>query len=249
MITPDNLIRGNLIMQLTYLLALTCSLGGHGQTSTASPDAIFKNLIQGNERFASFKSKHPGLNKARRDQLAKGQNPPAIILTCADSRLSPEFIFDQGPGDLFVVRVAGNIVDVNELASMEYAASHLGSKLIFVLGHERCGAVKAAVDAFGTAISGPAEADHEDHGNVPELIARILPAVEDASECKPANLLDAAIACNVKRTISKISQRSSILRNLFITNKVAIKGGVFDLDSGKVNVLAETSTNFVKACD
>lgn len=235
-------------MQLTYLLALTCSLGGHGQTSTASPDAIFNSLIQGNERFAAFKSKHPGLNKARREQLAKGQNPPAIILTCADSRLSPELIFDQGPGDLFVVRVAGNIADVNELASMEYAASHLGSKLIFVLGHERCGAVKAAVDSFGAAISST-DTHGEEQGNVPELIARIMPAVEEASSSKPSSLLDAAIASNVKRTISQINQRSPILRDLLTSGKIAIKGGVFDLDSGKVGILNNTTTNFVRCCD
>lgn len=239
-------------MLITSLIAVSCALGGHGPASPTTPDAIFNNLMAGNQRFADFKPKHPGFNKARREELAKGQNPPAIVLTCADSRVSPEFIFDQGPGDLFVVRVAGNIIDINELASMEYAAEHLGSKLIFVLGHERCGAVKAAVDVFGSAafaMGHHPENESEDHGNVPDLIARILPAVEEANAKRPSNLLDAAIETNVRRTILKINQRSPILRNMLLSNKIAIKGGVFDLDTGKVGVLNDTTTNYVRCLD
>ncbi len=237
-------------MNICSIIAITCAFGGHEPTPSVSPDAIFQSLLTGNQRFADFKPKHPGINKARREQLAKGQNPPAIILTCADSRLSPEILFDQGPGDLFVVRVAGNIVDVNELASMEYAAEHLGSKLIFVLGHERCGAVKAAVDAFGSATYAITHDEHrEDEGNVPSLIARIMPAVEEANSRRPANLLDAAIETNVRRTITQINQRSPILRNLLVTNKISIKGGVFDLDTGKVSVLGDTTINYVRCSD
>ncbi|HEY7392870.1 MAG TPA: carbonic anhydrase [Bryobacteraceae bacterium] len=129
--------------------------------SALTADTALTRLLDGNQRYARHKERHPDQSAARQKELAGGQHPFAVILGCADSRVPPELLFDQGLGDLFVIRVAGNIVDDAVLGSIEYAVEHLGTKLILVLGHENCGAVSAAVEggeaaghlrAVGTAI-------------------------------------------------------------------------------------------------
>jgi carbonic anhydrase len=111
-----------------------------------SPDDARTQLMQGNARYVAAKMKHPTQSAERRIEVAKGQHPVAVVLGCADSRVPPELLFDQGLGDLFTVRVAGNIADDAVIGSIEYALEHLGATLVMVLGHERCGAVQAAVD-------------------------------------------------------------------------------------------------------
>ena len=130
--------------------------------------------------------------------------PIASILSCSDARVGPEFVFDQGPGDLFVVRVAGNILQDEGLASLEYAAQFLGSPLIFVLGHSNCGAVEAAIKVVKDNATLP--------GHLPGLIDQIKPAVMAAQETHPANLLNAAIAENVRRRRRPSSRRSRCWR-------------------------------------
>src|SRR6476661_5513416 len=130
----------------TALMFLCVEAGAlSGETAALSADDALAKLMAGNQRYTRHKEQHPDESLARRKELIGGQHPFAIVLGCADSRVSPELLFDQGLGDLFVIRVAGNIADDAILGSIEYAIEHLGAKLILVLGHEKCGAVSAAV--------------------------------------------------------------------------------------------------------
>ena len=143
------------------------------------------DLLAGNARFVAGQPLHTRQNAARLSEVASGQKPSAIMVSCSDSRVAPEIIFDQGLGDLFVVRTAGQVVDDVALASIEYAVEHLGTALIIVLGHKRCGAVSAAV------------ADGEAHGHLNALIDKIKPAVEQA-KAMPGDALDNAVRAHVK---------------------------------------------------
>jgi carbonic anhydrase len=156
-------------------------------------------LEAGNKRFVrgEFSQLRRGLE--RRDQLAAGQRPFAVIVGCSDSRVPPELVFDQGLGDLFVVRIAGNVVDDSALASIEYAVEHLGAHTIVVLGHERCGAVKAVLD--GGHLGGHLEA----------LAGAIRSAVETAKKQAAADVLDAAVVANVQRVVKQLSTSRPIL--------------------------------------
>jgi carbonic anhydrase len=151
------------------------------------------------------------------------------VLSCSDARVGPEFLFDQGPGDLFVVRVAGNVLHDEGLASLEYAAQFLASPLIFVLGHSNCGAVQAAIQAIQENATLP--------GHLPELIAEIKPAVIAAQATNPANLLNAAIAENVRQTVKEIAAAEPLLSSLIASGKVKVAGGVYDIATGQVSLL------------
>ena len=189
-------------------------------------------LTAGNERFASGKPERPNTDLDRVHSTGtNGQTPFATILSCADSRVPVETVFDRGVGDLFVVRVAGNVADPGTLASVEYAAEHLGTRLIVVMGHTQCGAVKAAVDG--------AKLD----GNLPSLIDRIQPAVDiirrkhpDASGKK---LLQEAIEENVHVQILRMSERSSTLRHMLEKHQIEIAGAMYALETGRVKWLEQ----------
>jgi len=201
---------------------------------------VIKTLLEGNQRYLDQKMHVCSENttKATREQLAKGQKPYAIILSCSDSRVPPELIFDQDPGDIFVVRVAGNIVDPILLGSIEYAAEHLGSPIIVVLGHERCGAVTAAVKSHG-----PAE------GNIGSIIEAITPAVEEAKKkatgINEIQLVENAIDENIHLVAQNIFNRSSVIRHLMQVNKIKMIEAKFDLDEGKVNLFPEVKYKVV----
>src|SRR5437763_742482 len=167
------------------------------QPAVAPPEAISK-LKEGNARYTSGNLQHPGQTTERRTELVKTQHPFATILSCSDSRVPPEIVFDQGLGDLFVVRVAGNIADDAALASMEYAIEHLGPRLIVGLGHERCGAVDAAVKGG------------EAPGHLGSLITAIAPAVA-SSKGKPGDRLDNAVRANVARVVEQLRSSEPIL--------------------------------------
>jgi carbonic anhydrase len=155
----------------SYLILLLAGVGTLAQEPTPDPaadDALAK-LMAGNQRYVRHKEQHPDQSLARRKELRTVQHPFAVILGCADSRVSPELVFDEGLGDLFVIRVAGNIVDDAVLGSIEYAVEHLGTKLVMVLGHEKCGAISAAVEG------GAAE-------HISALVAAIQPSVEASSK-------------------------------------------------------------------
>jgi carbonic anhydrase len=187
---------------------------------------IWHELEAGNERFVSG---HPRVRDlvARRGVVAGGQHPPAMVLTCSDSRLPPELLLDQGLGDLFVVRTAGNVIDSIAIASFEYAAEHLGSRLLLVLGHEKCGAVTAAVK--GGAPGSP---------HLKALVAEISPAVEPLrSQAHGDDLIHKSVAANALREAMRLREDSPILKELAEKHQVEVMAAVYDLESGKITEL------------
>lgn len=188
---------------------------------SVTPKDALNRLTTGNERFAQGMGQHPRTGADRRTEVAKGQAPFASILTCADSRVSPELVFDQGLGDLFVTRVAGNTFGRDILGSLEYSVAVLGSRLIVVLGHERCGAVDAAIKGG------------ELPGSIGSVVAPIEPAVRATRTSKGDRLLETTIK-NVELTVERIAKQSSIFRDLIRKGELKIVGGYYDLDSGAV---------------
>ena len=187
-----------------------------------------ERLMDGNARYAAGRSTHPNLDMNRRAKVAEAQTPFATILACADSRVAPELIFDQGLGDLFTVRVAGNVVDDAVLASLEYSVIHLGSTLIMALGHERCGAVKATIDALG------GHPDDADKGTrIGALAALIAPSV-NAVPADAKDRLDAAVSLNAAHAAAEIFAGSPPLRARILAGKLKIVAARFDLDDGRV---------------
>ena len=196
----------------------------HAAPAGPTPDAVLKELQAGNARFVGGKPKHPDASRARRAELAKGQHPKAAVLGCADSRVPPELVFDEGLGDLFVVRVAGNVADPVDVGSIEYAVEHLGVGLVVVLGHHSCGAVKATADAGGKA-----------EGNIGAIVSEIAPAVEQA-KASPGKegLVDDAVHVNARRTAGALVERSPVLKKAVEEKKVKIVAAVYDLKTGQV---------------
>lgn len=192
------------------------------------PEAAMARLVAGNERYVSGFSAHPHNDLPRRGKVATGQTPFATILACADSRVAPELLFDQGLGDLFVCRVAGNVVDDALLASLEYSVIHLGSTLIMALGHERCGAVKATIDALEGRGS-PADVGTK----IGALAALISPAIR-AVPAGTLDKLDAAVSINATHAAAEIFVNSPPLRARVLAGKLKIVAARYDLDDGKV---------------
>ncbi|HTJ65622.1 MAG TPA: carbonic anhydrase [Alphaproteobacteria bacterium] len=193
-----------------------------------SPDEALQRLMDGNGRYAANK---PTVHdySAGRVARSKAQFPIAAILGCADSRVSPEIVFDQALGDLFVVRVAGNTVNVDGIASLEYAVQFLGVPLIMVLGHSGCGAVAAAVKVVKENAKLP--------GHLPELIDSIKPAVVAAALHPNENLTAAATFENVRQNVNRLAT-NDVLINRFVTEgKVKVVGGVYEIDSGRVTMV------------
>lgn len=193
----------------------------------SDPVAALAELEAGNERFATAQMQHPDQDPARRMALADSQSPFAVVLSCSDSRLPPELIYDQGLGDLFVVRVAGNIVDPAVLGSIEYAVGHLHTPLIVVLGHQGCGAVKATIDAL--------ETHDEPHGDVAALIAAIKPAVADAVT-EPGDLVTNTIRANAIRSRDEVSA-SAQLADPIADGTLQVRAGYYNLETGLVELI------------
>ena len=194
-----------------------------------SPDEALKTLLEGNARYVAMQANHPSQSLERRLEVAKGQHPLAVVLGCADSRVAPELLFDQGLGDLFVVRVAGNIADDAVEGSIEYALEHLGARLVVVLGHERCGAVAAAVAL--------AEQGGEAPGHLPALLKPIDPAVVQA-KTMGGDVLDAAIIANVGNTVAQLKACEPLIKELVHDEKIKVVGARYDLDTGEVTIVA-----------
>ena len=192
------------------------------------PSEAMERLIAGNQRFVAGFPRHDRVDAARRQQVAAGQSPFASILACADSRVAPEILFDQGLGDLFVARVAGNVVDDAVLASLEYSVIHLGSTLIMTLGHERCGAVKATVEAL-EGRGAPEDKDTK----IGALAALIAPAVR-AVPAGAGDRVDAALSINAARAAAEIFAGSPPLRERVLAGKLKIVAARYDLDDGTV---------------
>lgn len=195
-----------------------------------SPDDVLKDLLAGNERFIANKPAAVAHLDLVKDTIT-GQYPKAVVLSCIDSRVPVEQVFDQAIGDIFVARVAGNFENTDILGSIEYACAVAGSKLIFVLGHESCGAVKAACD--GVAL-----------GNITSMLANIMPAVkksseEVAGEANSSNkkFVAKTVENNVLLTMQRIPERSNILSDMLDTDEIKIVGGVYSLKTGKVHLV------------
>lgn len=197
---------------------------------TLTPKSVLDDLIQGNKRFTDDDLNTVD-NKALVEQTTGGQFPKAVILSCIDSRVPVETVFDQAIGDVFVARVAGNFENTDILGSMEYSCKVAGSKLVLVLGHESCGAVKAACDGV-------------ELGNITAMLDNILPAVKKSSnevdgDMNSSNKTFVAktVKNNVKLTIDRIREKSPILKDMEANGEISIVGGVYMLSSGKVELL------------
>ena len=197
-----------------------------------SPSKALEILKDGNKRFVSnLKINRNLLQQA--NETSDGQHPFAVILSCIDSRTSAELIFDQGLGDVFSVRIAGNIINEDILGSMEFGCKVAGSKIIVVLGHTKCGAVKGACD-------------HVEMGNLTALLTKIRPAVDDEVTIKEhrnsgnAVFVEKVSAINVKRTVKAIMERSPILKEMIESGQIGIVGGTHDISTGVVEFYDDT---------
>ena len=226
----------------------------HPDQTTVAPAEAISKLKEGNGRFTAGNMQHPhesgdersymatnsyenagmtflGMSAEqaakRRTELAKSQHPFAIIVSCSDSRVPPEIVFDRGIGDLFVLRVAGNVINDESLGSIEYAVDHLAVRLILVLGHQRCGAVKAARETIAAKGKAP--------GHIESLVTAIKPAVESTVN----DDLDATIKANVKHVVDALRSSKPILKAKVDSGDVKVIGGYYSLDTGTVTFLEE----------
>ncbi len=235
--------RKGLIAAACTLAWLCCgSLFASSEGSGMTPDAALQKLMEGNKNYVADKlTNQAQANVAARTALAGSQKPYAIILTCSDSRVPPELIFDKGLGEIFVIRVAGNVPDPIVLGSVEYAAEHLGTPLVMVLGHERCGAVTATVDAKDASTGSP---------NIDAIVAAIKPNVavaaqgcaicKDDKNCLETNkkaFVECVIDANIKTVADNLLKDSAILKHLVEEKKLIIVGAKYDLDDGVVTVM------------
>ncbi|MGC4085115.1 MAG: carbonic anhydrase [Vicinamibacterales bacterium] len=206
--------------------ALLIVVGADGRI-VAAPSAATASLARlkaGNARFVANPQEALPVDAGRRAALAKGQTPFATVLSCADSRVPPEIVFHTGLGDLFVVRAAGNITDKAILASLEYSVEHLDVPLVVVMGHESCGAVKAAIETPVGQSLGP---------NLDYLVSAIRPSVTATASRPEAERMRAAILANVEESLNDMLEGSAILREKGKEGKVAFVGAYYELASGK----------------
>jgi carbonic anhydrase len=192
-----------------------------------SPDAALQRLIKGNERYIEGVSRRHDF-KYEREALAGGQNPFAAVLSCADSRIAPEYAFDAARGDLFVCRVAGNFANDESIASLEYAVAMLNTPLILVLGHDSCGAIDATIKSLKDNTQLP--------GHIPSLVAAIAPAVKAVSS-QGGDILSDAIRQNVIDNVAKLKSATPILSAAVEDKKLKVVGGIYRLKDGKVDLV------------
>lgn len=217
-------------------LGITADLLGHTQAAEADtssdlpdadplldPDAALQELMAGNKRFTEQQLRHPHQSQSRLEEVAQAQHPFATILSCADSRVAAEIIFDQGIGDLFDVRIAGNIATPEVTGSIEYAVVLLGTPVLMVLGHERCGAVTAVVKQEALP------------GEIGSFAKAIVPAFDRVKD-QPGDTVNNVVIANVQYQIEQL-QQSSLLTERVRSGKLKIVGGRYDLDTGRVDIL------------
>ncbi|GFO56660.1 carbonic anhydrase [Geomonas sp. Red276] len=219
------------VAMLAAGIAATVGIALAADSGGLTPDQALQKLMDGNGRYvASQMGACSASDASARAKLATSQHPYAIILSCSDSRVPPELIFDQTLGEVFVVRVAGNVADPVVLGSIEYAAEHLGSPLIMVLGHERCGAVTATVNAKG-----------KPEGNLGSIVKEIQPSAKKAKKVckgKPSEeIVECAVDLNAKAVKAALTKRSKVLAHELKEGKIKIVAAKYDLDDGKVTIL------------
>lgn len=206
---------------LVFILMLCSPVFANTENTGVSPDEALIKLKEGNKRFSSNHLKHPNQNAKRRIEIEKSQHPFVIIISCSDSRVPPQIIFDQGLGDIFEIQNAGNVTDEHVMGSVEYAVIHLGVKLIVVMGHQNCGAVNAAIDGG------------EQTDNINSIISSIEPAVNLAKK-QSGSLVDNAIKNNVQITRENIENDKN-LKKYINSNGVKVISAYYHLDSGQVD--------------
>ncbi len=194
-------------------------------SNTLTPDRALTQLLRGNERFVAGWPDHPNQSARRRREVTEaGQHPFAVILSCADSRVPPEIIFDQGLGDLFVIRVAGNVLDDIVLGTIEYAVEHLHTPLIMVLGHDKCGAVTAAVQGG------------EVRNHIQSLTKALRPAVEIA-RAQEGDAISNAIDANVHHAVTTLQASEPVLAHAVAEGQLKVVGARYNLDTGEVKLI------------
>jgi carbonic anhydrase len=204
-------------------------ISGPVRSRVDTSEGSFEHLMKGNARFVAGRPRHPHQDQARRSAEAKTQHPGTIVVGCSDSLVAPELLFDHGIGDVFVVRTAGNRLDDLVLASIEYAVEHLGCSLIVVLGHERCGAVSAAVEsAKHEGHSAEAEGSH-----IPILMGTLQDAVK-ATSGRPGDVIENAVVENVRIVVAGLPTMSPPLAEALKSGTIGIIGARYDIDTGAV---------------
>jgi carbonic anhydrase len=199
-----------------------------GEGTDLTAEQALQKLVDGNKRYVASKATHPDQTADRRIEVAKGQKPFAVILTCSDSRVAPELLFDQGLGDLFVLRTAGNVLADVVVGSIEYAVAELKVPLLVVLGHENCGAVKAAVDMVTKNASFP--------GKIQSLATAIGPAVQKVKD-KSGDLVDNSVQQNAVMVAGQLQHAEPILAEAVAEHHLMVVAGRYDLDEGAVKWL------------
>lgn len=193
-----------------------------------TPEAALKLLVDGNARYVSNQMNERDFS-ASRAARTRGQAPFAAILGCADSRVAPELAFDQPPGDLFVVRVAGNFLTTEGLGSLEFGAAVLGTKVIMVLGHTSCGAVNATVDALQKGNNLP--------GHIADVVRAMKPGIEPVLKQPGDDLYQRAVVANVRYNVQRLLEAKPILADMVAAKKLSVVGGVYELATGKVTMV------------
>jgi carbonic anhydrase len=204
-------------------VAIASDVSKPAPPSKITSDEALKRLMEGNQRFVSNKKKHPNQDTARLKEVAAGQKPFAAILSCADSRVPSEIVFDQGLGDLFVCRVAGNVATPEEIGSLEFGTAVLGAKVLLVMGHERCGAVEATLK--GASVP----------GQIGSLLDAIRPSLAKAKGLA-GDPLENACKANITYQMEQL-KKSPVLTDLITAGKLKIVGGYYDLDLGTVSLI------------
>ncbi len=209
----------------TLLLMATLPGVAHQADQRITADSVLADLKSGNEHHVRHQYQHPHETAARQRELTTRQNPHAEILSCSDSRVPPEIVFDQGLGDLFIVRVAGNVAGDTEIGSLEYGAEHLHIPLLVVLGHESCGAVTAAVQGGAQA-------------HIAALVNLIKPAVEKSRKV-PGDKVANAVRANVQLVVQQLRTSTPVLSELVAHGKLKVVGGIYSLETGTVTWLGD----------
>jgi len=216
------------VIAVLLLLSLANLSTGQNAGEKITADSVLAELKTGNKHHVAHRYQHPHETLDRQRQLVSGQHPHAEILSCSDSRVPPEIVFDQGLGDLFIIRVAGNVASDTEIGSLEYGAEHLHIPLLVVLGHESCGAVTAAVQG------GPPE------GHIAALVDLIKPAVEK-TRGMPGDPVANTVRINVEMVVKQLRSSAPILSELVAHGKLRIVGAVYSIDTGSVTWLPDVS--------
>lgn len=224
---------------LALMLAAIVVTGWPVSAADQTPASALERLKEGNARFAANAAVDLPVDEAKRQALTKGQSPFAIILSCADSRVPPEIIFNVGLGEIFIVRTAGQVTDKAVLASIEYAAEHLNVPLLVVMGHDSCGAVKATVETKPGAPSlGP---------NLDALVGAIRPAFDRMANPADLEHLREATLANVEQVVNNVLEQSAIVSHLASAGKIQIIGAFYELETGRVRFSQPVPTSAIPA--